>query len=59
MDEMDVGTIDRVSYGKLLAKTLPKVIETDEENERMIAELKGLDSLPKQTPEQKWSCPQN
>jgi HTH-type transcriptional regulator / antitoxin HigA len=50
MEEMAV--IDDVSYGELLAKTLPRVIETDEENERLIAELEALDSLAKKTPEQ-------
>ena len=27
------------TYGKLLARTLPSVIKTEEENERLIAEL--------------------
>jgi HTH-type transcriptional regulator/antitoxin HigA len=50
MDEMAV--IDQMKYGDLLAHTLPKVIENDAENERLSAELEGLDSLPAKTPEQ-------
>ena len=37
-------TINKAAYGKLLARTLPRVIETKEENERMIAELEKLDT---------------
>src|SRR5258708_277132 len=39
-----VARIDEVAYGKLLARTLPRVIETKQENERMIAELEKLDT---------------
>ena len=34
--------IDRRKYGKLLAKTLPAVIETEEQNERMLKEAERL-----------------
>ncbi len=34
--------LDPVRYGKLLAKVLPTVIETEEENERMLCEVKKL-----------------
>src|SRR5580704_2579356 len=51
MEEMAV--IDKVSYGRLLARTTPRIIETDAENERAIAELERLDSLPRMTAEQK------
>ncbi len=34
--------VDQKKYGKLLAKTLPKVIETDEEFDRMAALLEEL-----------------
>lgn len=34
--------IDRRKYGKLLAKTLPAVIETEEQNERMLEEVERL-----------------
>jgi hypothetical protein len=36
---MAVATINEAAYGKLLARTLPRVIETEADNERMIAEL--------------------
>ena len=48
-----MAVIDEASYGELLASTLPRVIETDAENERVIAELERLDSLPELTPEQR------
>ncbi len=48
-----MAVIDDVSYGKLLARVTPRVIETDAENERAIAELERLDSLPRMTAEQK------
>jgi HTH-type transcriptional regulator/antitoxin HigA len=41
---MAVGTIDEAAYGKLLARALPRVIKTEAENERMIAELERLDT---------------
>jgi HTH-type transcriptional regulator/antitoxin HigA len=41
---MAVATINETAYGRLLARTLPRVIETEEENERMIAELEKLDA---------------
>ncbi len=34
--------IDRQKYGKLLARALPSVIETEEENERLLAEVEVL-----------------
>lgn len=34
--------VDRQKYGKLLARTLPSVIETEEENERLLAEVERL-----------------
>lgn len=48
-----MAVIDDVSYGRLLARVTPRVIETDAENERAIAELERLDSLPRMTAEQK------
>ena len=39
-----VATINEAAYGKLLARTLPRVIETKRENERMIAELEKFDT---------------
>ena len=37
-----VADINQQKYGRLLAKTLPAVIETEEDNERMLAEVKKL-----------------
>jgi HTH-type transcriptional regulator/antitoxin HigA len=42
MDEMAIATINKAAYGKLLARTLPQVIKTEAENERMIAEVEKL-----------------
>ena len=36
------AAIDRRKYAKLLAKTLPAVIETEEQNERMLREVERL-----------------
>jgi len=36
--------MNEAAYGKLLARALPRVIETKEENERMIAVLEKLDT---------------
>lgn len=50
---MAVATINKSIYGKLLARTLPRVIETEEENERIIAELEKLDTRSRPlTPEE-------
>jgi HTH-type transcriptional regulator/antitoxin HigA len=41
---MALAAIDEAAYGKLLARALPRVIKTEAENERMIAELEKLDT---------------
>ena len=41
---MAVATINEAAYGKLLARALPRVIKTAEENERMVAELESMDT---------------
>ena len=41
---MAVATINNAAYGKLLARALPRVIKTEEENERIVAELEKLDT---------------
>jgi HTH-type transcriptional regulator/antitoxin HigA len=38
------STISERAYGKLLARTLPRGITSEKENERMIAELEKLDT---------------
>ena len=47
-----MAVIDSVSYGQLLQEALPRVIETDEENDRLLAVLEQLDELSSRTPEQ-------
>src|SRR5215472_16695769 len=44
MEEMGVTTptIDVKKYGRLLAKTLPAVIHTEAENERMLEQIEAL-----------------
>lgn len=45
--------IDRQKYAKLLARTLPAVIETEEENERFLEEVEKLiDKGEKRSPEE-------
>ncbi|HEX8649881.1 MAG TPA: hypothetical protein VF708_03505 [Pyrinomonadaceae bacterium] len=45
--------IDRQKYGKLLARALPSVIETEEENEHFLAEVEKLiDKGEKRSPEE-------
>jgi hypothetical protein len=39
---MGALVIDRKRYARVLAKVLPRVITTDEEHERMLAELEKL-----------------
>lgn len=45
--------INRQKYGKLLARTLPAVIETEEENEHFLAEVEKLiDKGDRRSPEE-------
>jgi HTH-type transcriptional regulator/antitoxin HigA len=41
---MALAAINEAAYGKLLARALPRVIKTEAENERTIAELERLDT---------------
>jgi|ERR1700693_3281709 HTH-type transcriptional regulator/antitoxin HigA len=41
---MTLAAINETAYGRLLARTLPRVIKTVEENERIGAELERLDT---------------
>ena len=41
---MALATINEAAYGKLLVRALPRVIKSDKENERIIAELERLDT---------------
>ena len=50
---MGLTAMNPVRYGKLLARTLPRVIETDEEFDRMAALLEQLDFAGRRlTPEE-------
>jgi HTH-type transcriptional regulator/antitoxin HigA len=50
---MGVIAVSPKKYGGLLAKTLPKVIETDAEMERFAEDLEALDRLPNPGPEER------
>jgi len=41
---MALAAINEAAYGRLLARALPRVIRTEAENERMIAQLEKLDT---------------
>jgi HTH-type transcriptional regulator / antitoxin HigA len=51
MEEMAV--IDKVAYAGLLAEALPRVIRSDSENERIIAEMERIDAMPRASREQR------
>jgi hypothetical protein len=53
MDEMGTLTIRPQKYRELLATTLPKIIETDEELETFSSVLEALDRKAKLTPEER------
>lgn len=40
-----MATLTETTYGKLLSKTRPRVIKTEAENERALAEVEALDTL--------------
>jgi HTH-type transcriptional regulator/antitoxin HigA len=40
-----MATLTETAYGKLLSKVRPRVIRTEAENERALAELEALDNL--------------
>ena len=48
-----MAVIDNLAYGGLLANALPRIIESDEENERLIAEMERIDTLPNPSPEER------
>src|SRR5947207_8315610 len=49
--------VDSKRYGRLLARKLPAVIRTEEENERLIAELEQMDERHDElTPEEREYC---
>jgi len=50
-NEMVLTQINRLKYGKLLARTLPQVIETREEFDRLVQTMEALDRQESLTPE--------
>jgi HTH-type transcriptional regulator/antitoxin HigA len=48
----NTAILDNKKYARLLARTLPVVIETDEENERMLTEVNKLMGKNPLTPEE-------
>jgi HTH-type transcriptional regulator / antitoxin HigA len=54
MEEMEMGVtaIDGRKYGRLCAEVIPKVIETDEEFDRLAAKMEELDFKTNRAPEE-------
>ena len=50
---MGVSTLNAAKYGRLCAQALPKVIESDEEFDRMVAKIEALDRKSNPSPEEK------
>ena len=49
-----MAALTETAYGKLLSQTRPRVIKTERENERALAELEALDNLDRRlTPQAK------
>lgn len=48
-----MAVANQAAYAKLLAETRPRVIDSDRENMRAIAELERLDALPRKTAAQR------
>ena len=42
MQASAISKIDRIKYGRLLARTTPTVVQTEEENERLLSEIEKL-----------------
>jgi HTH-type transcriptional regulator/antitoxin HigA len=51
-NEMVLTQINCLKYGKLLARTLPQVIETREEFDRLVQTMEALDRQESLTPEE-------
>jgi hypothetical protein len=53
VEKMGVAIIDERRYGRLLAKAVPAVIQTEAENERMLGKIEALmDKGEKRSPEE-------
>ena len=49
---MGMTTLNPTKYGRLCADAVPKVIETDQEFDRMVAKMEALDQNVNPTPEE-------
>ena len=49
---MGVATLNPAKYGRLCARVVPKVIETDGEFDRLVEVMESLDRKPELTPEE-------
>jgi HTH-type transcriptional regulator/antitoxin HigA len=49
---MGVKTLDPAEYGRLCGEIVPKAIETDEEFDRLVAQMEALDFKERPTPEE-------
>jgi HTH-type transcriptional regulator/antitoxin HigA len=52
MEEMGITTLNPAKYGRLCAAVVPKVIESDEEFDRLVAVMESLDRKPGLSPEE-------
>jgi HTH-type transcriptional regulator/antitoxin HigA len=52
MEEMGLTTLNPTEYGRLCAAVLPKIIETDEEFDRLVEQMEALDRKEHPTPEE-------
>jgi HTH-type transcriptional regulator / antitoxin HigA len=52
MEEMGLTTINPEKYGRLCADVVPKVIESDEEFDRLVEKMEALDLKKNPTPEE-------
>jgi len=58
---MGVSTLNPIEYGRLCGEIVPKAIETDEEFDRLVAEMEAIDFKENPTPEEEaypphWRC---
>jgi HTH-type transcriptional regulator/antitoxin HigA len=52
MAKMGVSTLNPIEYGRLCGEIVPKAIETDEEFDRLVAEMEAIDFKENPTPEE-------
>ena len=52
-DNAGVGPIDPASYGRLCARVVPKLIESDDEFDRLVKAMGAIDFKANPTPEEK------